>query len=545
MRQATDIVGIKPVPPIRLQGPEPFKVGLCILREGKFAAFGTGLYEGALLGCQDVAQLIGRDIQLILEEEAEDTLSAWRVVANFASKRVVAVIGPMTYQGAGVLLPLLDIAGLGSVIPSIRNPDITRAGYKNVFRVDFDGGAQAQVQAHYAFTDLWRRKVLIAHSTTVFWTGLANAFEAEFKGTVVRRVPFAPGTTVFSSVVSDIRSSQPDLVYAAADAPDLITLLVAMRDGKVRAPFMACAALPGSELMAVHGLKLDDVYVTECSSPAGTYEDFASRFSTFFGHDPGYYSPEGHDSVGAIARALGTSVRGGAATRFALGGTTEVSPASLVRTLRDVSFRGATGRVDFNDRGDRREQGSIAVVAAAELKPPLAPARQTGSASATSMPAAQPRKPERPRQVFYSYSHKDEDLRSQLDTHLSIMKRQGVITSWSCREITAGTEWEGEIRSYLNSAQLILLLVSSDFLDSDYCYDVELKRAFERHDAGDATVIPVILRACDWAHPPLSNLQALPTGAVPVTSWLNRDEAFTDIAKGIRKAIEEMEGRAN
>lgn len=143
-------------------------------------------------------------------------------------------------------------------------------------------------------------------------------------------------------------------------------------------------------------------------------------------------------------------------------------------------------------------------------------------------------------EVFFSYSHKDEDLRDELEKHLSILKRQGVIQSWHDRRIGAGREWEGEIDKHLNTAHIILLLISADFLTSDYCYEVEMKRAMERHQAGETRVIPVILRPCDWEDALFGKLQALPMDAKPITSWPNRDEAFLDVARGIRAAVEEL-----
>ena len=123
-------------------------------------------------------------------------------------------------------------------------------------------------------------------------------------------------------------------------------------------------------------------------------------------------------------------------------------------------------------------------------------------------------------EVFYSYAHEDEELVKELRKHLSILKRQGVIRDWYDREITAGTDWKGQIDQHLNSAGVILLLVSADFLASDYCYDVEMTRALERHDQGEARVIPVILRrSMDWQGAPFGKLQSLPTDGKPVTSW--------------------------
>ena len=146
-------------------------------------------------------------------------------------------------------------------------------------------------------------------------------------------------------------------------------------------------------------------------------------------------------------------------------------------------------------------------------------------------------------EVFFSYACEDEKLRNELAKHLKVLERQGEITAWYDREITAGTEWKGQIDKHLESAKVILLLVSADFMASDYCYDVELKRAMERHEAGEARVIPVILREVDWQGAPFGKLQALPKNAEPVTNWPNRDQAFADIARGIRRAVEELAGK--
>jgi hypothetical protein len=145
-----------------------------------------------------------------------------------------------------------------------------------------------------------------------------------------------------------------------------------------------------------------------------------------------------------------------------------------------------------------------------------------------------------PVEVFLSYSHKDEELRNELVKHLSALKRAGIITDWHDRKITAGTEWEGQIDKHLNSAKVILLLISADFLASDYCSGKELTRAMWRHSRKLARVIPIIVRSVDWKGSPFAKLQALPTDAKPITSWANRDEAFTDVAQGIRRAVTEI-----
>lgn len=143
-------------------------------------------------------------------------------------------------------------------------------------------------------------------------------------------------------------------------------------------------------------------------------------------------------------------------------------------------------------------------------------------------------------EVFVSYSHKDEKLRDRLITHLAMLKNEGIIQDWHDQKIGAGTEWEDQIDDHLNSAQVILLLVSADFLASRYCYDIEMKRAMERHERGEARVIPIIIRSCDWHTALFGKLQALPKDGKPITNWPNRDDAFTDIAKGIRLAVKAL-----
>lgn len=142
--------------------------------------------------------------------------------------------------------------------------------------------------------------------------------------------------------------------------------------------------------------------------------------------------------------------------------------------------------------------------------------------------------------LVYSYSHQDEDLRNQLETHLKLLQRQGVIGTWYDRKIMAGANWAGVIDDNFQKADLILLLVSADFLASDYCFETEMKMALGREAKGEARVVPVFLRPCDWKGATFGRLQGLPKDAKPVTTWSNRDEAWTDVAKGIRALAEDI-----
>jgi hypothetical protein len=142
--------------------------------------------------------------------------------------------------------------------------------------------------------------------------------------------------------------------------------------------------------------------------------------------------------------------------------------------------------------------------------------------------------------LFFSYSHKDEGLRNELEVHLSMLKRQGLISTWHDRRIGAGKGIHSSISDKLESSNVVLLLVSANFLASDYCYDNEMKRALEKDREGTARVIPVILHPCDWKSAPFGSLRATPLDGKPVSMFANQAEALTQIVKDIRCAIEEI-----
>jgi hypothetical protein len=142
-------------------------------------------------------------------------------------------------------------------------------------------------------------------------------------------------------------------------------------------------------------------------------------------------------------------------------------------------------------------------------------------------------------EIFCAYAHEDDVWRKKLEIHLSLLKRQGLVSFWHDRLITPGTDWAKEIDTHLETASVILLLVSADFFASDYCYGIEMKRALEREAAGEARVIPILVHSVDWKGAPFTHLQALPADAKPIASWQNKDTALADVAAGIRRVIVE------
>lgn len=140
--------------------------------------------------------------------------------------------------------------------------------------------------------------------------------------------------------------------------------------------------------------------------------------------------------------------------------------------------------------------------------------------------------------IFFSYSHDDESHRDQLEKHLSALQHEGLIESWHDRRLLAGSYLDDGIDKQLETADVVLLLVSASFLASNYCYGIEMRRALERHAQDSCKVIPVIVRACEWTKTPLGKLLAVPKDGKPVTLWSNYDEAMTDVARQIRRVLE-------
>ena len=148
-----------------------------------------------------------------------------------------------------------------------------------------------------------------------------------------------------------------------------------------------------------------------------------------------------------------------------------------------------------------------------------------------------------PVRVFLSYAHEDDSYRIRLEKALKLLQRQQLVERWSDRKILPGGDWAEEIDRELNRADLILLLVSDDFLHSDYCWGVEVERAMERQKEGEAVVVPVVVRASDWESAPFGKLQALPRDARPVAGWEQEDEAWKDVSKGLRRLVEQIQQR--
>ena len=143
--------------------------------------------------------------------------------------------------------------------------------------------------------------------------------------------------------------------------------------------------------------------------------------------------------------------------------------------------------------------------------------------------------------VFISYAHNDGPYLRQFLNHLALLRRAGEIQTWTDGEIVAGDRWRGEIEAALESAKLVLLLVSPEFIASDFCWSFELQAALERRKKDAIRIVPIIIRPTDWEASHLGQLQALPTGGRPVASWSNRDEAWLDVVKGLRRLLNEIE----
>jgi len=148
-----------------------------------------------------------------------------------------------------------------------------------------------------------------------------------------------------------------------------------------------------------------------------------------------------------------------------------------------------------------------------------------------------------PVDIFIAYSHEDLTLKNELKKFLRPLLREGRISLWDDFDIEAGQDWDATIKARLYGAGIVLLLVSSDSLASDYFYGKEVEVSLKRHASGEAIVVPVILRHCDWMETPLGSLEALPEKGRPVVEWATRDQAFQDVVARMRRVVETVENR--
>lgn len=142
--------------------------------------------------------------------------------------------------------------------------------------------------------------------------------------------------------------------------------------------------------------------------------------------------------------------------------------------------------------------------------------------------------------LFFSYSHKDEDLRDELEVHLSSLKRQGTLEIWHDRRIGAGNDFSDSIDANLKTADIILLLVSPYFIASDYCIDKEMVHAINKPERNEARVIPVILHPCDWQDLPFGKLLAVPNDGKPISKFPNKHDGFLEITLAIKDVAKSL-----
>lgn len=140
--------------------------------------------------------------------------------------------------------------------------------------------------------------------------------------------------------------------------------------------------------------------------------------------------------------------------------------------------------------------------------------------------------------AFISYSHQDKAALERLHVHLKNLTRERQIKTWYDRDILAGGDLDAEIEREMEAANIFLLIVSPDFIASDYCVEREMKRALERHAAGSAHVVPIIVEECDWkAMPELRQLKAVPTDGKAVSEWANPNTAYLDVVQELRRIL--------
>jgi hypothetical protein len=142
--------------------------------------------------------------------------------------------------------------------------------------------------------------------------------------------------------------------------------------------------------------------------------------------------------------------------------------------------------------------------------------------------------------LFLSYAHEDRDIVAELRKHLAPLQHEQIVTDWYDLELMPGDDWDREILSQLASSDLVIVMISADFLASNYAYGRELRLALNLHDQERVHLLPVIGRNCKWQNLPFARLQVLPEGAVAINSWQSRDDAFVSVVLGVERVAREI-----
>jgi serine protease AprX len=230
-------------------------------------------------------------------------------------------------------------------------------------------------------------------------------------------------------------------------------------------------------------------------------------------------------------------------------GRPEIVKAVLMNSATDLGrsrFYQGRGLVDvmeavqhtYSDRSTMPDEG-FATPAPTERTS----TRQVAAPLAAVAPSPNTTERDAPVRVMYSYSHKDETYKQELHTYLAPQRREGLIEVWQDRQILPGSEFDKDIAQALEESDIIILLVSANFIESEYCWSKEMTRAVQRHDEGKARVVPVIVKPADWKNAPFGKLNALPKDGQPVTTSKNPDEAWVNVAEGIRRLVTAIRSR--
>lgn len=139
--------------------------------------------------------------------------------------------------------------------------------------------------------------------------------------------------------------------------------------------------------------------------------------------------------------------------------------------------------------------------------------------------------------AFISYSHRDSEMLDMLHKHLAQLQRDDIISSWTDRDILAGSSVDQNIFSILEASDLFIALLSPDYIASKYCYEKEFQKALEMQEEGNLVIVPIILEPCDWLSTPFKEFKALPKDAKEISAWENKNTAFLDVIQNIRKLV--------
>ncbi len=340
--------------PVDAQGKGTIKIATQSPLSGGQAALGEGIKLGAQLAIEKHKgnlEKMGFKVELVpYDDQAKPDVGVANARNIIADSDILGVIG---HLNSGVAIPSSEVykeVNLTMISPANTNPTVTDRGYKNIFRVCGRDDVQGVVGAEFAHGTLKAKSVYIIHDKTTYGQGVAEFFrdDAQKKGIKVLGFEGTEEKSNFDPIITPIRARNPDLIYFGGIYEQAAPFFKQARERGIKAKFMGPDGMDSSDLTKIAGKAVVGMYYTSVAGPVTVYpqaKQFAEEYKQKFGKNPEPFSAQAYDATVILLKALEAAAKGGK----------KPTRDAVTAAVRDVKYKGITGTVEFDEKGDPRK----------------------------------------------------------------------------------------------------------------------------------------------------------------------------------------------